>query len=373
MIADKLPRFAPTAPAENVLHLRKSLFENHMTRIDSAAIRPLASHRAPEHEPVPSSSQLQASPANANPLFPRGRTPSFGQTPSSAPGSHYRVCSPPGNIALETPGSVGSGGVQEVALNPVSDRLLKKSDMRPGDILLYVNPRIPLPLDAGIALGHYMGKKLQPEKNRGNHNIIHAALWTMSPKHAGEGNEQENQEPEVVEAHVGLSKKNHAVIGNVLTKGDYLVYRPKDVNLGDWASQIAMVWSSERKIPYSFGKVVKAGTKSMTAKGPQFDEAAHDRASAYMQQAFESDPLWKRKARSAPTLVLAAYQAALLNIQNARDEESGQERSSIEATLGQHVEFHVNASRTTPLNLHSLLQQGQAFEQIGKIRISGAA
>ncbi len=256
------------------------------------------------------------------------------------------------------------------ALPPLAGRMLRKSDLRPGDILLYVKQNNLPRVNAGIAVGHFLGKKLQPEQNQGEHNIIHAALWTHNPKHASTGGGREAEEPEVVEAHVGISRKTHAVIGNALAKGVYMVYRPRDENLGDWASQIAMVWGRDRKIPYSLGKVVKAGSRSLTAKGPQFDAIAQDRAKAYMQQAFDSDPLWKKEGSFCSHLVVAAYQAALLNIQQAKDEDSGQGSGSIEATLAQHVEFHVNASRTTPLNLHSLLQKGEAFEPIGEIRIS---
>lgn len=131
-----------------------------------------------------------------------------------------------------------------------------------------------------------------------------------------------------------------------------------------------MVWSSGRNIPYNLSKAVKAGVRSLTPKGPQFDDIAQARARAYMQQAFDNDPLWKKEGSFCSHIVVAAYQAALLNVQEAIDRENGRESDSIESALGQHAEFHVNASRTTPLNLHSLLQEGETFEHVGKIKIS---
>ncbi|WCM89839.1 hypothetical protein [Acidovorax sp. NCPPB 3576] len=258
----------------------------------------------------------------------------------------------------------------EIASIRIVDKLLKKSDLRPGDILLYIKePDNLLPIDVGIAFGHYLGKKLQPQKNRGEHNIIHAALWTKNPKHAGNTQACGEGEPEVVEAHVGNSKKTHAVIGTAIAKGEYFVYRPKNENLGDWASQIAMVWSSKRNVPYSLGKVVKAGLKSLTEKGSNFNSVANARAEMYMNEAFDANPSWKKEGSFCSHLVIAAYQAAFLNLEQL-EEGGSKESSSIESKLSQHTEFNVNASRTTPLNLHHLLQNGDAFEQIGKIKIS---
>ncbi|WP_222102772.1 hypothetical protein [Robbsia andropogonis] len=192
--------------------------------------------------------------------------------------------------------------ITSIVLNPDMPNL-KKADLIPGDILLLIDePHDTEKLHKIIIAGQKLEGLSMMRKNVGKASVVHAILWTRNSHNPVATEPGGMGDSEVVEMRGG------GIMDTALRKGLYQVYRPKDKNIGDWAAQIAMLWSSERKIPYNAVKSAKSVTRFSN-----FGPLAIASAKKYSKDAFDANPKWGSGGAFCSHLILATYQAAAQN------------------------------------------------------------
>lgn len=182
---------------------------------------------------------------------------------------------------------------------------LSKSQLAPGDILLYVKPKDSQSLTQKLIQAGQKLPNIHLLKNTGDPALTHAALWTKAPDNPGKASVEGKGEPEVVEMRGGKSMSSFS---GPVREGFYKVYSPKNENLGDWAAQVGMMWGADKTIQYSVERAAKS-----VIKDPSFDSKAQEKAKVYEDQAFENDPSFSKDGAFCSHFVMAAYQAAAGN------------------------------------------------------------
>ena len=166
--------------------------------------------------------------------------------------------------------------------------------LKPGDVLMLQDePSNTTPIHKGIVAGQMLTGLLLP-RNGGDSNLVHALIWTRAC----------GGEPETAEASgTGI------VRSTPLRPGLYVVYRPKDSNLGDWAAQVAMTWAGgpARAVRIRYNPVM---TIQSVFHSSDFGPNAQARAESYAKDAFSIRPRWGAGGAFCSQFVIAAYQAA---------------------------------------------------------------
>lgn len=215
---------------------------------------------------------------------------------------------------------------------PMLSKPLTIADMLPGDVLLrYQSPKGP---DERIEMAQMKPRLngIPSSKNFGDFRIAHALLWTKNPANPGNTEARGMGEPQVVDARGGIGDTNiMSVQPTALQAGTYWVYRPTDAHLGDITAQVGMRWADEGNIPYGAQELRLIGEP--TDKFIKFDEEAKEDALIFAHDAFEANPKWAdnppdthwrlKKGAQCASLIIKAYQAAQLRIEQAKKVEAG--------------------------------------------------
>ena len=229
---------------------------------------------------------------------------------------------------------------------PVTPPLNSKNDLRPGDILFYQNK------EAGRI---QFGQSISKLKNRKlDINVIHAKMWVKWP----DDGLSLIREKEVAEAipYKGVYSRH-------ITNGNYKVFRPVDENLGQWAAQSALIWSSNKPGVFHYNKA--AATLSVIRRS-SYGTKAKKELEGYAAGAFSPLPVWAKKGAFCSQFVIAAYQGASQRINQAKAEEDGikpQNMPSPQGMLASH------ARATTPAKLEYALKQDQNFMFLGTLEV----
>ncbi|GGY13408.1 hypothetical protein [Paludibacterium paludis] len=191
---------------------------------------------------------------------------------------------------------------QTAALQSEARTVLAKSDLRPGDILLFLRDGSPHPVLSLIEAGQKLSGLSPRRNNTGSADRVHAAIWVKHPGNPGRTDPFGEGEPEVAEFRAPYA------LNTALSRGRYLVFRPQLADeASDWAAQIAMSWAEARDLPYSMLSAVRSigGNSDFTAK-------AEDSAQAFTRQAFDpARESLKQNGGFCSMFVLAAFQASL--------------------------------------------------------------
>lgn len=182
---------------------------------------------------------------------------------------------------------------------------LKKNDLLPGDILMLIDrPDNTTLTHQLIKIGQLLPSLSLLRHNIGDAALVHAVMWSKGKNNAGRMTLNSFGEPEIVEMRGGTQLSSFS---GPVRHGTYKVYSPKDKNLGDWAAQIAQIWSVERNIPYSKTKSVMS-----ILRNSNFKSAARRASEKYVIQAFENES--GIRGSFCSHFILAAYQAAAINV-----------------------------------------------------------
>src|SRR5258706_11054328 len=167
-----------------------------------------------------------------------------------------------------------------------------KTLLRPGDILLLMDePTNTTWKHKMIKLGQAVTSLNVSRGNQGSSSLVHAVIWTRTIG---------NKEPEIAEASGTGSVRTFD-----LRPGYYVVCRPLNPELGDWAAQVALMWAAGGGIAYAKGASVQS-----IAHSDSFGKNGQARAALYARDAFSNTPAWGDGGGFCSQFVLACYQGA---------------------------------------------------------------
>lgn len=233
----------------------------------------------------------------------------------------------------------------------VTPSLNSKNDLRLGDILLYQDKEERL-IRFGQAIPKLKNRKLDDK-------IIHAKMWVKSPDNQdtddGSGSTKEKEVADV--------KPLEGVHRSHITKGKYKVFRPVDENLGEWAAQAALRWSSNKPGVIHYNSV--DAVLSIVRKSSYGTKAKKELA-GYDAGAFSELPVWAKKGAFCSQFVIAAYQGAFQRISKAQAAEDGIKPQNMPSPQGMLAS---RARTTSPAKLEYVLKKDQNFKFLGELEV----
>lgn len=172
---------------------------------------------------------------------------------------------------------------------------IKRSDLRPGDILLLEDtPDNTTGTHKGIRFGQRLTSVKIWRKNKGNTKCVHALIWTRK---------QSSDTPDVAEASGSGWVRTIA-----LPRGTYKVYQCKNQDLGELAASTALLWAMGGTIEYSRPKAI-----SSVFHSDKLGARGLNRAQGYAADAQSSSPAWGGSGAFCSQFIVACYQAAALH------------------------------------------------------------